>query len=122
MLAHHDKLTGLPSRIGLDGFFPNERKLIVEKNRQIAVLYLDLDGFKGINDNLGHHMGDLLLKEAANQLTGCIRSDAFAARIGGDEFVVAIRKAGRKRWRCPSLLPTGLFQSLIRSSKWRGIV
>ena len=85
VLAHHDKLAGLPNRIGLDGFFPNARKLIVEKNRQIAVLYLDLDGFKGINDNLGNHMGDLLLKEVANRLTGCIRSDAFAA----DEFVVA---------------------------------
>ncbi len=87
-LAYHDPLTGLINRaalrIGLTHMLAESRR----NNTPLAVLYLDLDRFKTINDSLGHAIGDLVLKEAAARLLGCIRDTDFVARLGGDEFLV----------------------------------
>lgn len=89
-IAYHDPLTGLPNR----KLF--QERLIqaidwAEYNEQlIALLFLDLDGFKAINDTFGHVVGDLLLKAVAKRLSGCLRSSDTVARLGGDEFVVIL--------------------------------
>ncbi|WP_207459278.1 EAL domain-containing protein [Azospirillum sp. SYSU D00513] len=88
-LAHHDPLTGLPNRTQ---FHDNlERELArLGANGQIAVLFLDLDRFKTVNDTLGHAVGDALLKEVARRIADCIRSTDSFARLGGDEFAILL--------------------------------
>lgn len=84
----HDALTGLPNRL----YFSNLLGEQIEKKRQsFAVLFLDLDRFKLINDSLGHHVGDLFLQEIAQRLTGCLREQDVVARLGGDEFCILMR-------------------------------
>ena len=83
-----DQLTGLLNRRGFE-----ERALVLfeevrKHDRPLSVLFADLDGFKGINDTLGHHVGDVVLKKVAGLITACIRDHDMAARYGGDEFVV----------------------------------
>lgn len=89
----HDALTGLPNRL----FFSNQLNDQIEKGDQsaaggFAVLFLDLDRFKLINDSLGHHVGDLFLIEISNRLTNCIRQNDVVARLGGDEFCILMRQ------------------------------
>jgi diguanylate cyclase (GGDEF)-like protein/PAS domain S-box-containing protein len=87
-LANHDVLTGLPNRV----HFSNELHRFIalaDRNRiPLAVLLLDLDRFKSVNDTLGHHAGDLLLREVAGRILSSLRETDFVARLGGDEFVV----------------------------------
>jgi len=87
-MAHHDALTGLPNRL----LFRERMEAVLERIRRpsdsVAVLCLDLDYFKDINDTLGHPAGDVLLEAVARRLRGCIRSGDLAARLGGDEFAV----------------------------------
>jgi len=87
--AYHDALTDLPNRRYLIEKLKNELKKAEEHNSRIAILYLDLDNFKNINDSFGHVMGDLLLKNVAQRLT-MIHPDCFIARLGGDEFAVLL--------------------------------
>ena len=87
-LAHHDGLTGLANRLCLDGRLEQS---VVEARREggrLAVIFIDLDRFKVINDALGHHVGDLLLVEVARRLLASVRESDIVARLGGDEFVV----------------------------------
>jgi diguanylate cyclase (GGDEF)-like protein/PAS domain S-box-containing protein len=94
-LAYHDPLTGLPNRM----LFHDRLKLVLERAareaKMCAVLFLDLDGFKSINDTLGHSSGDLLLQTVAARIKGEMRGSDTVARLGGDEFVVLVSDLAR---------------------------
>lgn len=95
-LAHYDQLTQIPNRYLL---LERIDHLIVQCERSgnhFALLYIDLDKFKIINDTKGHAFGDKLLKEAVSRLSGCIRHSDTIARIGGDEFVVVLENTSSK--------------------------
>jgi diguanylate cyclase (GGDEF)-like protein/PAS domain S-box-containing protein len=94
-LAHHDPLTGLPNRTY---FHDSVRRQIARTRRgdkQFALLLLDLDRFKGVNDVLGHHQGDQLLKAVAQRLSDVVRETDTVARLGGDEFAILQTEIGR---------------------------
>jgi diguanylate cyclase (GGDEF)-like protein/PAS domain S-box-containing protein len=93
--ALHDYLTALPNRRYLEARLDELRNATDEHRRGIAVLHIDLDRFKQINDTLGHGAGDAMLKHAARILRSNIRPTDFAARIGGDEFVVLLDYDGK---------------------------
>jgi diguanylate cyclase (GGDEF)-like protein len=86
-LAHYDALTDLPNRVLFREQLEHEIKSI-QPGRQLAVLYLDIDEFKSVNDSLGHRIGDELLKSVAVSLRGCVKAEDVVARLGGDEFAV----------------------------------
>lgn len=86
--ANHDPLTGLANRAQLQDRLQDALAYALRDGHMVAVHLLDLDRFKLVNDTLGHHVGDLLLKEAADRIRSHIRSTDIAARLGGDEFVV----------------------------------
>ena len=90
-LAHYDALTQLPNRVLLADRLDQGIAQAVRDNHVLAVAYLDLDGFKPVNDTLGHAAGDLVLKEVAHRLRACVRAGDTVARLGGDEFVLLIR-------------------------------
>jgi diguanylate cyclase (GGDEF)-like protein len=89
-LAHHDNLTALPNRILFYDRLNQEIKKARRNKESIAVFFLDLDGFKSINDTLGHDVGDALLRETAKRIVACVRDSDTVARIGGDEFTVIL--------------------------------
>jgi diguanylate cyclase (GGDEF)-like protein len=89
-LAYHDTLTGLPNRRLLDDRLVQAVYLAQRRNTRIAVMVVDLDRFKQVNDQLGHRAGDAVLREAAHRIAGCVRKADTLARHGGDEFVVVI--------------------------------
>jgi diguanylate cyclase (GGDEF)-like protein/PAS domain S-box-containing protein len=89
-LAHHDTLTGLPNRRLLDDRLRQAVYLAQRHDSKVAVMLLDLDGFKEVNDTLGHRAGDAVLREVAQRLSGCMRKSDTLARQGGDEFVIVI--------------------------------
>ncbi len=89
-LAHFDQLTGLPNRTLLLDRLNQAISVSNRASRAISLLFIDLDGFKPVNDTYGHGIGDRLLKEVAERLLSCLREGDTAARIGGDEFVVIL--------------------------------
>ena len=89
-LAQHDFLTGLPNRVLLTERFSQAIGLAHRHRKQVALLFLDLDNFKRINDTLGHVIGDQVLQLVANRLTACVRATDTVCRQGGDEFVILL--------------------------------
>ena len=91
-LAQHDFLTNLPNRLLLNDRIAQAITLANRYHTQVAVLYLDLDNFKHINDSLGHATGDKLLQSVAKRLKECVRDSDTVSRQGGDEFVILLAK------------------------------
>lgn len=93
-LAHHDPLTHLPNRLLLNARLEHALRRASRSKQPMAVLFLDLDRFKDVNDSLGHPIGDRLLQAVAERLAAQVRQDDTLARLGGDEFVVLLESIG----------------------------
>ena len=87
--ANHDALTGLPNRFAV---LDRLEQLVADDSNDVAVLFVDLDAFKSVNDTHGHAVGDRVLARMASTLTRCVRNGEFVGRLGGDEFVVIVRQ------------------------------
>jgi len=94
-LAQHDSLTDLPNRTLLNERLTRAIKLAERRRQRLAVLFLDIDRFKHINDSVGHVMGDRLLQSLAQRLLACVRSSDTVSRQGGDEFVILLSEVTR---------------------------
>lgn len=107
-LAFHDTLTGLPNRyllnIKLEEMIANSNT----PNHKIAILFIDLDRFKIVNDTLGHNYGDLLLQQVSERLTKCVRKSDVVSRYGGDEFVIVLNN-------CNDMQDNSIFQRILDS-------
>jgi diguanylate cyclase (GGDEF)-like protein len=88
--AYSDPLTGINNRAAMDKLLPREVRLAKRHDQRLALMIMDLDGFKGINDNLGHDAGDRLLRAVASAIGSCLRETDMLFRFGGDEFVAAL--------------------------------
>ncbi|WP_229860196.1 putative bifunctional diguanylate cyclase/phosphodiesterase [Candidatus Sulfurimonas baltica] len=111
--AHHDALTGLPNRV----LFNDRLSQAIEKSKRnklkLALLFIDLDHFKEINDSLGHDIGDEILKEVTHRLRGTIRDEDTVARLGGDEFTVILEDLNQGQ--DASSIAAKLLESLAKS-------
>ena len=96
-LAHHDYLTGLNNRAAFEKSLEHEIQRATRFDLNFALLFIDLDNFKRINDDLGHNIGDIYLREVANRLKRCVRETDTIARIGGDEFALILEGIEHKR-------------------------
>lgn len=93
-LALYDSLTGLPNRMLLDDRMAQAASCAERGRKSFALMFVDLDRFKPVNDSFGHRVGDELLKAVAQRLAGCVRKSDTVARTGGDEFVVVLSEIG----------------------------
>jgi len=89
-LAHYDELTGLPNRALFHDRLKQALLLAQRGEHRVGLLYVDLDGFKPVNDNYGHHVGDAVLKATAERLRQAVRASDTVARMGGDEFTAIL--------------------------------
>jgi diguanylate cyclase (GGDEF)-like protein len=110
-LAYHDPLTGLPNRKLFHDRLQHAIELHARDHRPVAVLFLDLDHFKAVNDTHGHVVGDLLLAAVADRIRGTVRSVDTAARLGGDEFAVLL-ESGYDAHRCAERIIAALREPL----------
>ncbi len=93
--AHYDTLTGLPNRLLFKDRLGQEIVRCQREDGRFAVLFIDLDRFKSVNDSFGHSVGDTVLREAARRVTGCVRGSDTVSRLGGDEFTVLLTRIQR---------------------------
>src|SRR5256714_12230423 len=103
--AHHDTRTGLPNR----ALMLDQAERLLAQGRLAAAMFIDLDGFKQVNDGFGHAAGDALLKAVAGRLRGAVREQDMVARLGGDEFVVLLDAAAG------DTTPQALAQRIVQS-------
>ncbi|MBF0154567.1 MAG: diguanylate cyclase [Magnetococcales bacterium] len=89
-MAHHDPLTGLPNRVLFLELLERTLARAQREQKTLAVLFMDLDRFKQVNDSLGHDIGDMLLREVSRRIRSCLRDADTLARLGGDEFVLLL--------------------------------
>lgn len=111
-MAFHDRLTGLPNRTGLENFIMSAPEMAKKENASMAVLCLDLDGFKNVNDSLGHLAGDMVLKEVAQRLKRILREGEFIARLGGDEFIAILFVEEKAKQKIVGEIATRIIQEL----------
>lgn len=116
--AHHDPLTGLPNRNLLDDRMNHALARARRTGGRLAILYVDLDRFKPVNDTLGHEAGDHVLQEVAKRLAGCVRAADTVARVGGDEFVVLIE--GVQRPSEATVVARKIIETLARPMEYQG--
>ncbi|CAG0949812.1 putative signaling protein [Methylophilaceae bacterium] len=90
MLARQDSLTGIPNRSSFYEILENTMQLALRKGERFAIMFIDLDHFKPVNDHYGHSIGDLLLRQVANRLIEVLRASDIVCRYGGDEFLVLL--------------------------------
>jgi diguanylate cyclase (GGDEF)-like protein/PAS domain S-box-containing protein len=109
----HDSLTGLPNRLLLKDRIDQAIATAPRHERQVAVLFLDLDGFKYINDSLGHPTGDKLLQSIAKRLVGCVRTSDTVSRQGGDEFVVLLTES--RQWEDAVVVAERILKAVAQS-------
>jgi diguanylate cyclase (GGDEF)-like protein len=100
-LAHYDNLTTLPNRVFFNEILNKAINHAMRHNKIIAVLFIDLDRFKNINDALGHTFGDLVLKELGTRFAAILRSGDILARLGGDEFIILLNDIGHPKFAGP---------------------
>ena len=91
-MAFYDNLTDLPNRLMLKNHLKKVLSRAKRKDHDFAIMFLDLDGFKDVNDSLGHDVGDALLKDVSIRLTASVREEDFVSRIGGDEFIIVFEE------------------------------
>lgn len=91
-LAHHDSLTDIPNRIYFHEELIQAISRAKESNTYVALLFIDLDNFKNINDTYGHEVGDVLLNQTASRLLACLQMSGMVARLGGDEFAILLER------------------------------
>jgi diguanylate cyclase (GGDEF)-like protein/PAS domain S-box-containing protein len=108
-LAQHDALTDLPNRVLLRDRLSQSIEAVVRHGKLLAVMFLDLDGFKQVNDLLGHAAGDALLQSVGRELLGCVRTADTVSRHGGDEFVILLPEI-----TCPRNV-VAIAESMLRS-------
>lgn len=119
-IAHHDILTNLPNRLLLSDRLELAMAQAQRTGQFLAICYLDLDGFKPVNDNFGHVAGDLVLQEVAQRLLKTVRNDDTVARVGGDEFVILFANL-KKIADCGHLLQRVLHEIALPISLGNGI-
>ena len=95
-MAFYDPLTELPNRIMLHTHLKKVLSRAKRKNHEVTIMFLDLDGFKNVNDTLGHEIGDLLLREVANRLNETVREEDLVSRLGGDEFIIVFEETSKE--------------------------
>lgn len=100
-LAHYDNLTSLPNRVFFNEILNKAINHAKRNNKALAVLFVDLDRFKNINDALGHTTGDLVLKEMGTRFSSILRAGDIVARLGGDEFIILLNDIGHSKFAAP---------------------
>jgi diguanylate cyclase len=95
-MAYYDTLTELPNRTMLKSHLKKVLARANRKEHEVTIMFMDLDGFKDVNDSLGHDIGDALLKEVANRLNESVREEDLISRLGGDEFILVFEETDKK--------------------------
>jgi diguanylate cyclase (GGDEF)-like protein/PAS domain S-box-containing protein len=112
-LAFFDQLTGLPNRVLLIDRVRQALNANIRNESYGALLFIDLDNFKTLNDSLGHHIGDKLLKNAAQRISHCVRAEDTVARFGGDEFVVLLANLGTQKAKAAAVQAEAIGEKIL---------